>query len=947
MSEILSTNKIRTIFLDYFQEHGHELVDSSSLIPVNDPSLLFTNAGMVPFKNLLLGVEKRDYTRAVSSQRCLRVGGKHNDLDNVGYTARHHSFFEMLGNFSFGDYFKEEAIEFAWDLLTNRYNIPKEKLWITVHKDDDESELIWKEKIGVDPARISRLDDDENFWTMGDTGPCGPCSEIYYDHGEHIQGDPPTLGSDPGDRFIEVWNLVFTQFDRSKDGSLSPLPNPCVDTGMGLERIAAVLQNEQNNFNTDLFRSLIKEAGRLTGVDDLTNPSLRVIADHLRASSFLIADGIVPSNEGRGYVLRRIIRRALRHANKLGKKDPILSLMVPALVREMGDAHNLIKKESDRIAANLLKEEEQFAATLIQGMTLLEAEVKKINDNLITGELAFKLYDTFGFPVDMTADFAREHNLEVDLNSYEELMLEQRQRARASSNFMAVLPESLSIQGKTDFLGYNDTSCESNVLELIDSSKGNKSNSLSKDEKGIVFLDRTTFYAESGGQIGDRGRIVGEDFIFSVLDTQKVGDHFGHLGVVEEGVITKESIVKAEIDEDLRKRTVLNHSATHLLQAALRKTLGEHIEQKGSLVDSNKLRFDFTHPKSITKEEILEIEDLINSEITKNTRSTTELMTIKEAEEKGAIAFFGEKYGEEVRVLNIGEGFSVELCGGTHVDQTGDIGFMKIISESGISAGVRRVEAVTGLGAKELLKESQQKILRISKELNFSEIIETINNKNSKDLQILRESQLIIEQVAKELNTSADQVVDKIVQLKQEHESLKNELLETADEVIDPSESSKSNSSNNPLVNKIQDFKRELKALNQQLNQLKSDSVGLAVSDITDEIIEVGGYSLIAARLENLDTAGLREAADKLRNQIPNSVIVLISVIEDKIPVVVATAKAEESLDARDVMKHLVNQLGGSGGGRPDFAQGGVENIEDIDIALSSLSELLLSLAKQ
>jgi alanyl-tRNA synthetase len=496
-------------------------------------------------------------------------------------------------------------------------------------------------------------------------------------------------------------------------------------------------------------------------------------------------------------------------------------------------------------------------------------------------------------------------------------------------------------------LGYNDTSCESNVLELIDSSKGNKSNSLSKDEKGIVFLDRTTFYAESGGQIGDRGRIVGEDFIFSVLDTQKVGDHFGHLGVVEEGVITKESIVKAEIDEDLRKRTVLNHSATHLLQAALRKTLGEHIEQKGSLVDSNKLRFDFTHPKSITKEEILEIEDLINSEITKNTRSTTELMTIKEAEEKGAIAFFGEKYGEEVRVLNIGEGFSVELCGGTHVDQTGDIGFMKIISESGISAGVRRVEAVTGLGAKELLKESQQKILRISKELNFSEIIETINNKNSKDLQILRESQLIIEQVAKELNTSADQVVDKIVQLKQEHESLKNELLETADEVIDPSESSKSNSSNNPLVNKIQDFKRELKALNQQLNQLKSDSVGLAVSDITDEIIEVGGYSLIAARLENLDTAGLREAADKLRNQIPNSVIVLISVIEDKIPVVVATAKAEESLDARDVMKHLVNQLGGSGGGRPDFAQGGVENIEDIDIALSSLSELLLSLAKQ
>ena len=947
MSEILTTNQIRTIFLDYFQEQGHELVDSSSLVPVNDPSLLFTNAGMVPFKNMLLGVEKRDYTRAVSSQRCLRVGGKHNDLDNVGYTARHHSFFEMLGNFSFGDYFKEEAIEFAWDLLTNRYNIPEEKLWITVHKDDDESELIWKEKIGVDPARISRLDDDENFWTMGDTGPCGPCSEIYYDHGEHIQGDPPTMGSDPGDRFIEVWNLVFTQFDRSKDGKLSPLPNPCVDTGMGLERIAAVLQNEQNNFNTDLFKSLIEEAGRLTKRNDLSNPSLRVIADHLRASSFLIADGIVPSNEGRGYVLRRIIRRALRHANKLGTKDPILSLMVPVLLKEMGDAHPLIQKESDRIVANLLLEEEQFATTLIQGMTLLEAEVKKIKGNRIPGDLAFKLYDTFGFPVDMTADFARERNLEVDLNNYEELMLEQRRRARASSNFAAVLPESISIEGKTEFLGYTDNICESNILELIDSSKGNQSNSLSKDEKGIVFLDQTTFYAESGGQVGDRGKIIGKDFIFSVLDTQKVGDHYGHLGIVEEGNITKKSIAKAEIDGVLRARTVLNHSATHLLQAALKKILGDHVEQKGSLVDSNKLRFDFTHSKSISKEEMLEVENLINSEINKNTKSTTELMTIKEAEKKGAIAFFGEKYGEEVRVLNIGEGFSVELCGGTHVDQTGDIGFMKITSESGISAGVRRIEAVTGLGAEELLKESHQKILRISEELHLSEISELSGDENASNLQLLREFQLIIEQVSKELNTPADQAVDKIIQLKQEHESLTNELEELTNETFNHTELSKSNSSNNPLVDKILNFKLENKALSQHLDQLKSKNVGLVVSDITEEIIEVGGYSLIAKKLNNLDTVGLRETADKLRNQIPKSVVVLISVIEDKIPVVVARAQTEESIDARDIMKHLVNQLGGSGGGRPDFAQGGVENLEDIDIALSSISELLLSLAKQ
>jgi len=947
MPEILSTNKIRQIFLDYFQEQGHKLVDSSPLVPINDPSLLFTNAGMVPFKDMLLGVEKRGYTRATSSQKCLRVGGKHNDLDNVGYTARHHTFFEMLGNFSFGDYFKEEAIEFAWDLLINRYNIPEEKLWITVHKDDDESELIWKEKIGVDPLRISRLDDDENFWTMGDTGPCGPCSEIYYDHGEHIQGDPPTMGSDPGDRFIEIWNLVFTQFDRSKDGKLSPLPNPCVDTGMGLERIAAVLQKEHNNYNTDLFSTLVGEAGRLTKTKDLTNPSLRVIADHLRASSFLIAEGIVPSNEGRGYVLRRIIRRALRHANKLGTDGPLLSLMVPVLVSEMGSAHPLLEKNSDLIKVNLLQEEDQFAATLIQGMSLLESEVKKIKGKTIPGDLAFKLYDTFGFPVDMTADFARERNLEVDLNSYEKLMLEQRQRARASSNFSAVLPEAISIEGKTEFLGYTDSTCESNVIELIDSSKGNQSNSLFKEEKGIVFLDQTTFYAESGGQVGDKGKIIGKDFIFSVLDTQKVGDHFGHLGIVEEGEITKKSKVKTEIDEDLRSRTVLNHSATHLLQAALKKILGEHIEQKGSLVDSKKLRFDFTHPKGVSKEEILEVEDLINIQIDKNTVSTTELMTIEEAEKKGAIAFFGEKYGEEVRVLNIGEGFSVELCGGTHVNQTGDIGFMKITNESGISAGVRRIEAVTGLGAEELSQELRHKMLRISEELYLSEIPELKTDENLTALELLRESQLKIDQASVELNTSADQVVDKIIQLKEENQSLNRELEELTSKEINLSELSALGSSKNLLVDKIQNLKRENKFLIQQLGQLKTKGVGSAVSDITEEIIMVGGYSLIATRLDNLDTAGLREAADKLRNKIPKSVVVLISVAGDKIPMVVARSKTEESIDARDIMKHLVNQLGGSGGGRPDFAQGGAENLEDIDIALSSISELLLSLVKQ
>ena len=535
MKKNLTTNEIRNIFLDFFQENGHELVESSSLVPFNDPSLLFTNAGMVPFKDLLLGVEKRSYTRATSSQRCLRVGGKHNDLDNVGYTARHHTFFEMLGNFSFGDYFKEEAIAFAWELLTDRYEIPAEKLWITVHKDDDESEQIWIEKIGVDPKRISRLDDDENFWTMGDTGPCGPCSEIYYDHGEQIEGEPPTMDSDPGDRFIEIWNLVFTQFDRSKDGTLSPLPNPCVDTGMGLERMAAVLQEEHNNYDIDLFKKLVGKAAELTSSKDLKNPSLRVIADHLRASSFLIADGIVPSNEGRGYVLRRIIRRALRHANKLGMKNTMLSSMVPILIEEMGDAHPLLIKESKIIQANLLQEEQQFCETLNQGIALLESEVEELNDKIIPGETVFKLYDTYGFPVDMTADFAREKGLEVDLVKYEELMLQQKDRARSSSSFSSVLPESISISGSTEFIGYEHTNSNRKIVELISSSKETKSKTLVEDEEGIVILDQTPFYAEAGGQIGDKGIITGSGFKFEVLDTQKIGDHHGHFGVVKEG----------------------------------------------------------------------------------------------------------------------------------------------------------------------------------------------------------------------------------------------------------------------------------------------------------------------------------------------------------------------------------------------------------------------------
>ena len=659
MKKNLSTNQIRSIFLEFFKEKGHEIVESGSLIPINDPSLLFTNSGMVPFKDMLLGVEKRGYTRATSSQRCLRVGGKHNDLDNVGYTARHHTFFEMLGNFSFGDYFKEEAIAFAWELLTKRYEIPPEKLWITVHKDDEESEKIWIDKIGVDPERISRLDDEENFWTMGDTGPCGPCSEIYYDHGDHIEGEPPTMTSDPGDRFIEIWNLVFTQFDRSKDGTLNPLPNPCVDTGMGLERMTAVLQGEHNNYNIDLFGKLVKNAAELIDEKNLENPSLRVIADHLRASSFLIADGIVPSNEGRGYVLRRIIRRALRHANKLGFKGTLLASMVPTLIEEMGDAHPLLAKESKIIKANLLQEEQQFSETLSQGMLLLESEIAQLDERVIPGDIVFKLYDTFGFPVDMTADFARERGLEVDLVEYEKLMEEQKERARSSNSFTSVVPESLTIKGSTEFIGYDQTNSDTKVVELINTSKESKSDKLAEDEEGVVILEQTPFYAESGGQIGDKGTLSGKGFRFDVLDTQKIGDHHGHFGVVKEGELKINSKVLAHIDEDFRNKVVPNHSATHLLQAALKKILGDHIEQKGSLVEESRLRFDFAHSKPVSTEEITKIEDLINLQIEKNTKSVTKVMTIEEATKKGAIAFFGEKYGEKVRVLDLGEGFSV------------------------------------------------------------------------------------------------------------------------------------------------------------------------------------------------------------------------------------------------------------------------------------------------
>jgi len=865
----VKAKQVRKTYIDYFRSKGHELVDSDSLVTQNDPSLLFTNAGMVPFKDVLLGVEKRPYTRAVSSQRCLRVGGKHNDLENVGYTARHHTFFEMLGNFSFGDYFKKETIAFAWELLTENYSIPAEKLWITVFKDDDESETIWREDIGVPAERISRLDEEDNFWTMGDTGPCGPCSEIYYDHGPEIEGSPPAIGSDPGDRFVEIWNLVFTQFDRSQDGSLSPLPSPCVDTGLGLERMVAVLQGKHSTFETDLFTPLIKDAAKICGTKDLNNPSLKVISDHLRASAFLVADGVSVSNEGRGYVLRRIIRRALRHADKLGAEKPVMSSMVPTLVKQMSDAYPILKKNSALIQANILQEEEQFASTLVQGMSLLKEEVKNLKGKTISGELIFKLYDTYGFPPDMTADFARENNLKVDLKGYEKSMNKQKERGREASAFSSVLPESLNLKGGTDFVGYEKDEVKTKILELVSLSDGKTQEDIKKNEETLVILDKTPFYAESGGQVGDSGALIGDKFEFQVTDTQKIGDHVGHIGALAKGSVSKGDGVLARINKQARNQTALNHSATHLLNSALRTVLGDHVEQRGSLVNEEKLRFDFVHQKQVTKDEIKEIEAIVNSEIRANSKATTETMPIKEAEKKGALAFFGDKYGEEVRVLSMGGDFSVELCGGTHVQRTGDIGYFKIITETSISAGVRRIEALTGEAAVNLSQDSHDNL----------------------------------DSLALKLNTSSEEVRDKISQL------------------IDSN-----------------------KTLKQELDKLRSSSLSATASDMSLESEEIAGLKVIAKKMEGLDSSVLRETADKLRNKEKNSLIVLISIFEDKVPLVIATHKELDQIDARDVMNHLVNLLGGSGGGRSDFAQGGVEKVEDIEIALASLSEFLVSL---
>lgn len=750
-----STAEIRQAFLDFFHSKGHQVVASSSLVPNNDPTLLFTNAGMNQFKDVFLGLDKRNYSRATTAQRCVRAGGKHNDLENVGYTARHHTFFEMLGNFSFGDYFKHDAIQYAWELLTGEqwFNLPKDRLWVTVYETDDEAYEIWEKEVGIPRERIIRIGDNkgapyasDNFWQMGDTGPCGPCTEIFYDHGDHIWGGPPGSPEEDGDRYIEIWNIVFMQFNRQADGTMEPLPKPSVDTGMGLERIAAVLQHVNSNYEIDLFQKLIKAVANVTGATDLSNKSLRVIADHIRSCAFLIADGVIPSNENRGYVLRRIIRRAIRHGNMLGAKDTFFYKLVGPLVDVMGVAGEELKRQQAQVEQVLKTEEEQFARTLERGLALLDEELSKLTGDTLDGETAFRLYDTYGFPVDLTADVCRERNIKVDEAGFEAAMEEQRRRARESSGFGADYNAMIRVDGASEFKGYDHTELTAKVTALF--VDGKSVEQVTAGQQAVVVLDETPFYAESGGQVGDKGELKGNGFTFTVNDTQKYGQAIGHIGELASGVLKVGEGVKAEVDHARRDRIRLNHSATHLMHAALRQVLGTHVAQKGSLVNDKGLRFDFSHFEAMKPEEIRKVEDLVNAQIRRNLPIETNVMDLEAAKAKGAMALFGEKYEDRVRVLSMGD-FSTELCGGIHASRTGDIGLFRIVSESGTAAGVRRIEAVTGEGALSLVHAQNDRLNELSHLLKSDS--QTLNDKVramvertrqlEKELQQLKEQQ--------------------------------------------------------------------------------------------------------------------------------------------------------------------------------------------------------------
>lgn len=852
-----TTTEIRSDFLEFFRSKAHTIVPSAPLVPANDPTLLFTNSGMVQFKNVFLGSEKPGYVRAADVQRCLRAGGKHNDLDQVGYTARHHTFFEMLGNWSFGDYFKEDAITWAWELLTKVWGLPAERLTVTVYHTDDEAYGIWNQKIGVPAERIVRIGDNkgapfasDNFWQMADTGPCGPCTEIFYDHGAHIAGGPPGSPDEDGDRFIEIWNLVFMQFDRQPDGTLMPLPAPCVDTGMGLERLAAVLQGVHGNYEIDLFRHLIAKAAEFTDTADLDNKSLRVIADHIRACSFLIVDGVLPSNEGRGYVLRRIIRRALRHGWMLGQKGPFFSRMVAPLVEVMGDAYPELTAKREFVERALLAEEERFAETLDAGMRIFD-EVASRSNTMIPGVDAFRLYDTYGFPVDLTADIARERGLSVDMDGFDAAMEDQRRKAREAGKFgnATTMPAELAAQlAPTQFLGYDQLADDG--LEVVALLKdGRAVDRIEAGDEAAVILDRTPFYAESGGQVGDTGELEVGSARFAVRDTQKFAGQFhGHVGTLAAGTLKRGDRVRASVDGARRAATVLNHSATHLLHAALREILGDHVTQKGSLVAPDRLRFDFAHFAPLSGGELAELERRVNVEIRNNHAAEVHHMGMQEALEFGAMALFGEKYGDRVRVLRMGEA-STELCGGTHVSRTGDIGLFKIVSEGGVSAGVRRIEALTGQGALDHVAEEERRL----------------------------------DEAARLLGGNASDVADKLRSLLDRQKKLEREL-----------------------------------------ESLKAKAASGATSDLAGAAADVGGVKVLATRLEGFDAKALRDAVDRLKQQLGDAVIVLAGASDGKAALVAGVnGKAAGKVKAGELLAHVAGQINGKGGGRPDMAQGG------------------------
>ena len=869
----MSAADVRRAFLEFFQSRGHAMVASSSLVPGNDPTLLFTNAGMVQFKDVFLGKDKRDYVRATSSQRCVRAGGKHNDLENVGYTARHHTFFEMLGNFSFGDYFKRDAIRHAWDFITGTLQLDPNRLWVTVFKDDDEAADIWLKEIGASPQRFSRMGEKSNFWAMGDTGPCGPCTEIFYDHGEHIAGGPPGSPDEDGDRYVEVWNLVFMQYDRAPDGTLTPLPKPSVDTGAGLERLSAVMQGVTNNYDIDLFRKIVQAAATLAGTDDLANPSLRVIADHIRACTFLIVDGVLPSNEGRGYVLRRIIRRAIRHGHKLGINGAFFHKLVSVLEEQMGDAYPELRKGAAQATRVLLQEEERFAETLTTGMSLLTAALDGLKGEgakgkMLDGETVFRLYDTYGFPADLTADVARERGYSIDSAGFEAAMEAQRERARAASRFGVDLRAGTQLDIQTSFCGYNALEGEARVVALLRS--GERVEELRAGEMGEVILESTPFYAESGGQVGDAGElrsVSGAAVCFLVEDTQKRGSagahsHVGKLAA-ESAALREGMTLRASVDARLRAATALNHSATHLLHAALREELGDHVQQKGSLVAPDRLRFDFAHFEAVSSEQLQRIERRVNEQIRGNATAETREMSYDEAVAEGAMALFGEKYGSSVRVLRIGD-FSMELCGGTHVGRAGDIGLFKVIAESGVAAGVRRIEAVTGEGALRLV-EAQESAVR---------------------------------EVAGLLRGTRDEIAQKV----------------------------------RDALDRIRQLEKE----NRQLRDKLASGQG---TDLAASAVEVAGLQVVATQVDGADANALRTAVDQLKDRLKQAVIVLASVTAEGKVVLVAGVTAGETsrIKAGEIVGHVASQVGGRGGGRPDFAQAGGTDAAKLPEALGGV----------